>query len=263
MIEMKISMQKPLTQKDIVDGLKKLGLERGAVVEVHSSLSSLGPVEGGAATVINALTDVVGEEGAIVMSAYLVTPPLPLTEEEKAKGIIAKVRLLDEKADCKTGMGVIADTFCKWPNTCMGQGEHRVCAWGHNAHLHSQGYAYLLSIDGWVLLLGVDINRCSSMHTAEDKVEWPKEINEHFRLPEEIQRLYPDTEWYVQYNDPRKPLPENAWGKVQIEAERRALIKRGRIGKAECLLFKGKPVVDLYEEALRTDPFTLFGIGKE
>jgi len=257
-------MQKPLTQKDIVNDLTRLGLERGAAVEVHSSLSSLGYVEGGASTVVRALMDVVGEEGAIVMSAYLVTPPLPLTAEEKAKGIIAKVRFLDEGTDCKTGMGIIADTFCKWPNTCMGKGEHRVCAWGHNAKLHSQGYEYLLSIAGWVLLIGVDINRCSSMHTAEDKVELPEEImEERLRLPEEIQRLYPNTDWYVEYNDPHKPLPENAWGKIQIEAERRGLIKRGRIGKAECMLFKGKPVVDIYEEFLRTDPFKLFGVEKE
>ncbi len=256
-------MQKPLTQKNIADDLKRLGLERGAAVEVHSSLSSIGIVEGGASTVISALMDVVGEHGAIVMSAYLVTPPLSLTEAEKVQGITAKVRFLDENADCKTGMGIIADTFRRWLNTCLGKGIHRVCAWGHNAQLHSQGYDYLLSIDGWVLLMGVDIGRCSSMHTVEDKVEWPQEIIEYFRLPEEIQLQYPDTEWYIEYHDANKPLPENAWGKVVVEAERRGLIKRGHIGKAECMLFKGKPVVDIYEEFLRTDPFKLFGVGKE
>ena len=255
-------MQQSLTQKDIVDDLKRLGLERGVAVEVHSSLSRMGFVEGGALTVINALMDIVGEDGAIVMSAYLVTPLLPLTEEEKSTGIIAKVRMLDENATCKTGMGVIVDTFCKLPNTYLGKGIHRVCAWGRNAKLHSQGYEYLLSINGWVLLIGVDIHRCSCMHTAEDKVEWPKEILEHFQLPEEIQRQYPKTDWYVEYNDPHKPLPVDAWGKVQIEAERRGLIRRGYVRKAACMLFKAKPVVDIYEEFLRTNPFELFGVKK-
>jgi len=253
-------MHKPLTQKDIVDDLERLGLEHGAAVEVHSSLSSMGLVEGGALTVINALMDVVSEDGAIVMSAYLVTPALPLTKEEKRKGIIAKVRHLDENANCKTGMGVIVDTFCKCPNTYLGKGIHRVCAWGQNAKLHSQGYDYLLSIDGWVLLIGVDIHRCSCMHTAENKVKMPKKIVEHFELPEEILRQYPKTDWYIEYHDPNKPLLEDAWGKVQMEAERRGLIKRGRVGKAECMLFKGKPVVNIYEEFLRTVPFKLFGI---
>jgi aminoglycoside 3-N-acetyltransferase len=255
-------MQKSLTQKDIVDGLKRLGLERGTAVEVHSSLSSMGFVEGGASTIINALMQVVGEDGAIVMSAYLVTPLLPLTEEERGKGITAKVRKLDENANCKTGMGVIVDTFCKLSNTHLGKGINRVCAWGHNATLHSQGYEYLLSIDGWVLLIGVDIHRCSCMHTAEDKVEWPEDILEHFELPEEIQRQYPKNDWYVEYQDPNKPLPEDAWGKVQMEAERRGLIRQDYIGDAKCMLFKAKPVVDIYEEFLRTDPFALFGIEK-
>jgi aminoglycoside 3-N-acetyltransferase len=100
------------------------------------------------------------------------------------------------------------------------------------------------------------------MHTAENKVEMPKELMEHFELPEEIQRQYPKTDWYVEYNDPHKPLPEDAWGKVQIEAERRGLIRRGYIGNAECMLFKGKPVVDIYQDFLRQDPFELFGIRK-
>jgi aminoglycoside 3-N-acetyltransferase len=255
-------MQKALTQKDIIDDLKRLGLGRGAAVEVHSSLSSMGFVEGGASTVINALMDVVGEAGAIVMSAYLVTPLISLTEEDKMKGITAKVQMLDENANCKTGMGVIVDTFCKLPTTYLGKGIHRLCAWGHHAQLHSQGYEHLLSIDGWVLLIGVDIHRCSCMHTAEAKVHWPKEILAYFELPEEIQRQYPRTDWYVEYRDPQKPLLEDAWGKVQIEAECRGLIRRGHIGKAECMLFKAKPVVDVYEEFLRTDPFVLYGIEK-
>jgi aminoglycoside N3'-acetyltransferase len=256
-------MEKPFTQKDIVDDLKRLGLVRGVAVEVHSSLSSMGAIEGGAPAVINALMEVVGEEGAIVMSAYLVTPPLPLTEEEKKKGIIAKVRLLDENEDCKTGMGIIVDTFCKYPNTHLGKGEHRVCAWGRDAELHTRGYEYLLSVDGWVLLIGVDINRCSCMHTAEDKVGLPEELIAHFQLPEEIQRQYPKDEWYVQYSDPQKPLPVDAWGKVQLEADTRGLIRKGTIGKAECMLFKGRSVVDIYEVYLRTDPFELFGVGKK
>ena len=256
-------MQTALTENEIIDDLHRLGLERGAVLEVHSSMRRMGFVEGGASAVINALMKVVGEEGAIVMPAYLVTPLLPLTEEEKRKGLTAKVHKLEENADFKTGMGIIVDTFRKWPDTFLGKGINRVCAWGHNASLHSQGYEYLLSLNGWVLLIGVDIHRCSCMHTAEDKVALPEKILEQrYQLPEEIQRQYPKKDWYVEYSEPQKPAPEDAWGKVQVEAERRGLIKRGYIGKAESLLFRGKPVVDIYEEFLRTDPYKLFGVEK-
>ncbi len=54
-----------LTQANIESGLRALGLSAGDVIEVHSSLSSFGWVEGGAETVVNALMSVVGKQGAI------------------------------------------------------------------------------------------------------------------------------------------------------------------------------------------------------
>jgi aminoglycoside 3-N-acetyltransferase len=45
-------MHNVVTQEEIKQGLRKLGLRRGDVVGVHSSLSSFGYVEGGADAVI-------------------------------------------------------------------------------------------------------------------------------------------------------------------------------------------------------------------
>ena len=86
----------PLTQKDIEVGLR-LVLGRGDAVEVHSSLSSFGWVEGGAPAVVDALMNVVGENGALVMSAYPVSLPLPPTEQEKGRGILGKVRIFGDE----------------------------------------------------------------------------------------------------------------------------------------------------------------------
>ena len=115
-----------VTQQDIEYGLQKLGLGRGDAVEVHSSLSSFGYVQGGASTVVDALMNVVGKDGALVMSAYPVSRALPLTEEEKARGIIWKVRFLKDDFEEKTGMGVIADEFRRRPETLLGKNLHRV-----------------------------------------------------------------------------------------------------------------------------------------
>jgi aminoglycoside 3-N-acetyltransferase len=248
-----------LTQKHIEDGLQQLGLSKGGVAEVHSSLSSLGWVEGGAPTVVDALMNVVGEQGTLVMSAYPVSLPLPLTEEEKARGILAKVRIFGENYAGKTGMGAIADEFRCRPGMLLGTGIHRVCAWGRDAARHSQeGYKHLIDIDGWVLCLGVDIHRCSSMHLAESKIGIPTAITKCFEVLKDIRRDYPDDVWYIQYGD----TPDDAWGKVQNEAERRGLIKKSHIGRAKCMLFKARAVVGIYEQALRTDPFGLFGVEK-
>ena len=50
-------MKKTISKSDITQGLRCLGLQDGMGVEVHSSLSSFGFVDGGDDTVIEALSD--------------------------------------------------------------------------------------------------------------------------------------------------------------------------------------------------------------
>jgi aminoglycoside 3-N-acetyltransferase len=245
----------PIARAEIESGLRQLGLGRGDAVEVHSSLSSLGWVQGGAATLIEALMDVVGEQGALVMSAYPVSPALPLADEERARGIVWKVRILEEDSDEKTGLGVVSDTFRRWPGVVCRPGLFRMCAWGRDACLHNKSYQHLLDVNGWALLIGVDIHRCSSLHLAE-RVPVPAEIADCFRIPEDILRDYPEDRWAIGYGG----TPGNPWQAVWEEAERRGLIHKGRIGLAECALFKARTLVTLYEELRRTDPYGIFGL---
>jgi len=154
-------------------------------------------------------------------------------------------------------MGLIADEFRRRPGTVLGRGIHRVCAWGREAEIHSRGYGHLLAVDGFVLLLGVGIDRCSSMHLAE-KAGLPAAITECFSVPAEIRREYP-ADIHLAYGR----TPEDGWGKVLAAAKRRGLVRTQRIGRAECMLFKAREVVGIYEAALRTDPLGLFGVGRK
>ena len=52
---------------ELIEGLKKIGIREGMNLEVHSSLSSFGFVDGGADTVIDALMECVTEQGSIFM----------------------------------------------------------------------------------------------------------------------------------------------------------------------------------------------------
>ena len=58
-----------VTKEMLKNALTQLGVEKGMVLEVHSSLSSFGEIEGGAETVINTLKEIVTEEGSIFMPA--------------------------------------------------------------------------------------------------------------------------------------------------------------------------------------------------
>ena len=248
-----------LTRAEIEAGFRNLGLKEGETVEVHSSLRSLGNVQGGAATVVDALMSVVGESGALVMSNYPLTPPIPLTSEEKSKGIGWKLRILSEGSDERTVTGAISDEFRFRADVVCGSGIHRVCAWGPDADLHAKGYRHLLEVDGLVLLLGVDIDRCSSMHLA-DGVKVTRQARKRMnalwpdsgcKITDEVRREYP-SDIII---GPREGTSGNPWENARQEAERRGLIRRGKVGRADCLLFRARDLVGLIEEVRKSGPF--------
>ena len=65
------STQLPNTIKTITNDLRKLGLEKGMTVIVHSSLSSIGWVSGGAVAVVEALMEVITEEERLLCQLSL------------------------------------------------------------------------------------------------------------------------------------------------------------------------------------------------
>lgn len=90
----------------------------------------MGRVDGGVPAVVDALMETVGPGGTIIMSAYPISPFIPLTEEEKQRGIKYKLRKLDPKSTEKTGMGAISDEFRNREGVCLGTDFHRVATWG-------------------------------------------------------------------------------------------------------------------------------------
>lgn len=59
-----------VTKEDIVAGLRQIGVAPGDLLQVHSSLSAFGYVEGGADTVVEALLEAVGPDGTVMMPTF-------------------------------------------------------------------------------------------------------------------------------------------------------------------------------------------------
>ena len=122
-----------LNKQDLINGFCKAGINKWDEIEVHSSLSSFGYVDGGAETVISALKEAVGDNGSIFMPALRLSPELPLTEEDKKAGITSKIKILPENRT-HSAMGIIADTFRMMPDTVTGDWIFAVSGWGRNAN---------------------------------------------------------------------------------------------------------------------------------
>ena len=122
-----------LNKQDLINGFCKAGINKRDEIEVHSSLSSFGYVDGGAENVISALKEAVGDNGSIFMPALRLSPELSLTEEDKKAGITSKIKILPENRT-HSAMGIIADTFRMMPDTVTGDGIFAVSGWGRNVN---------------------------------------------------------------------------------------------------------------------------------
>lgn len=243
-----------MNKAELVEALKKAGLQEGMEIEVHSSLSSFGYVEGGAETVIEALMECVGKNGSIFMPALRLGPALELTEEDRKMGIAVKIKVLPEDAQ-KTDMGMIADTFRRRGDVITGRGIIRTSGWGkHAEQAEKGGLDYVIHHGGKALLLGVDIYKLTAMHYMEDIL--PKEIKDIFAPTQEISRRYPPHEWFVEAGEP----PVKPWYTIQDMAYQKGVIQDGYIGKCKYMFFDIWDVVSMYRKELETNPLRLYGL---
>lgn len=182
----------PITHGRIVEDLHCLGVSIGDTLIVHSSLSALGFVIGGAQTVIDALLESIGPIGTLTMPghngalsepSYWKNPPIP---RDWWPIVRATMPAFDLHLTPLREMGAIAEAFQRL------LGVHRSnhprishLAYGPlagtitDAHSLADGFgeqsplARLYECDAKVLLLGVPHANNTSLHLAEHRATWP------------------------------------------------------------------------------------------
>ena len=169
MSEQPAAPQTPVTRADIAAGLRAVGLTHGSVVLMHSSLSSMGHVEGGADAVVDALLDVVGPHG-------LASVPTHTWGIVNARQPVFHVRL------SPSHVGRITEAFRHRPEALRSRHPtHSVAATGRRAadyvagHEHSNTpagratpYGRLCAWGGQVLMLGVTLSSWTLVHAFEE-----------------------------------------------------------------------------------------------
>ncbi len=243
-----------VTKKEFKDALIKLGIKKGMTLEVHSSLSSFGRLEGGAETVIDTLKEIVTSEGSIFMPALRLSKEIPLTEEDKKLGLTVKIKILPPEAE-RTAMGIIADTFKRMPGTFCGPDFISTAGWGkHGEEAVKGGLDYAIHNGGKALLLGVDIYKLTAMHYVEGYT--PDDIKSAFASSEKVNKIYQPNEWFTECGHP----PVKAWYTIQKMAYEKGLIKETMIGNCKTMFFNIWDVVSIYENELKNNPYKLWGM---
>lgn len=184
--------RKIVLKQDILDALKKAGVSKGQTIMVHTSLSSLGFVCGGAQIIIEALLESVGADGTIMMPTQSwknldPTAGVHWEEPEEWWQIIRDNWPAYNKDITPTNtMGAVAEMFRKWPKTLRSDHPARsVAANGKYAqylttehdlsNIFGEGspIGKLYELDGYVLLIGVGYDKNTSLHLADARAEYP------------------------------------------------------------------------------------------
>ncbi|WP_078550171.1 aminoglycoside N(3)-acetyltransferase [Litchfieldia alkalitelluris] len=254
-------LKTPNTRSSLSTDFKNIGLKKGMVVIVHSSLNSLGWVCGGPVAVIQALKDVVGEEGTIVMPTQTGensdpsvwgNPPVP---EEWWPTIREEMPPFDPDVTPTREMGRIVETFRTHPNVKRSlHPAYSFAAWGaHSDYIlseqpleagfgHQSPLAKIYELDGHVLLIGVDHDSNTSLHFAEHAVRDRRKVQKGAAILEDGQRVWKTYE-EIEYN-------ADVFAELGSEFEKVHSFKSVIIGKAECKLMSQRKLIDFGREWL-------------
>ncbi|UFU00391.1 AAC(3) family N-acetyltransferase [Radiobacillus kanasensis] len=252
---------RPRTRHSLKADLDALGVQKGMTVIVHSSLSSLGWVNGGEVAVIQALQDVITDEGTIVMPAQTPTlsdpaewgnPPVP---EDWWDEIKETMPAYEEGYTPTYGMGKIVEAFRSFPSVKRSSHPmYSFLAWGKNRdtilanHSLENGLGEesplkkLYDMEASVLLIGVGYDSNTSFHLAEYRIQNQQLVPKGSPMMENGMRVwknYMDIEF-------REELFEDLGNDFENELP----VKKGYIGSGLTKLFSVREAVDYAAEWL-------------
>jgi aminoglycoside 3-N-acetyltransferase len=240
------------TEKNLLIQLEKMNIDQKGTIIVHSSMKKIGKVEGGADTVLDALSKFM-KDGLLVFPTH--------TWEYVNKD---NPRFYVESSP--SHIGVLTEEFRKRPNVIRSlHPTHSVAALGKDAESYTDGnenfdtpcargssWGKLLDRQARILLVGVDLKRNTFIHGIEEWMDIPGRVTEgHEELftvladGSEISipsRRHYGLDWSAHY-----------WKVEELLAEKGA-IEYGKLGDATVLICDTVKLTDYITKMLKINP---------
>jgi len=253
----------PVTRLSLEKDLSALGVERGMTVLVHSSLSALGWVCGGAVALVLALEEVIRPYGNLVMPTHSGDlsdpsgwrhPPVP---ESWWYVIRETMPAFDPELTPSRGMGIIPEIFRTQEDVVRSRHPQvSFAAWGENCveicQDHSLAYslgeesplARVYDKNGYILFLGTGFDTNTSFHLSEVRANYPSKKKVMCGSP----LMMDGHRKWISYEDIDYDSSDFAEIGKDFEKKYKSRIREGRVGYARALLFSQRLAVDFATE---------------
>jgi aminoglycoside 3-N-acetyltransferase len=223
------------TKQSLQSDLAAMGIVPEDTLLVHSSMKSIGPVEGGADTVLDAFMEYLGPRGLFVM------PTLTYA------AVNADHPRFDVRAT-PTTCGILPQLF--WQRTGVVRSlhpTHSVAAYGHDARAFTAGHEHsdtpapkgspwwrLLERHAKILFIGTPGVSCNTFCHGVD--EWTGHTEMVNPVPQQLEIVDYDGN-VLPYSLHRHCVPRNAfYGTLEDEFRRNGTLADGHLGDARCWL---------------------------
>ena len=255
------------TQPDVIHTISSLteefvaaGLQQGMTVLVHSSMKQIGGwVVGGAEAVLYALLDAIGDDGTLMMPTHTTdntdpsrwqNPPIPEAWWQITRDNMPPYH---PATSITRQMGILPEQFRRWDGVLRSnhpigsfaaKGKYaKALTSNHDlAEMFGDGspISALYDLDGYVMLLGVPYDNCTSLHLAEYRADFlgKEMISEGCAMLVDGERQWVRFEMLALETDDFDHI-----GALYEQANPDA-VRYGTVGKATTRLFKVRPLVD-------------------
>ncbi|MEM2087578.1 MAG: AAC(3) family N-acetyltransferase [Thermoproteota archaeon] len=247
------------TKEEIVRDLVKMGVEKGDVILVHSSLSSIGYVRGGAETMIYALLESIGEEGTVVVPT--ITGQIFDSPEYPPS--------FSKDKPCWTG--IVSETFRKRKEAYRSRHPtHSVAAIGKDARKIIEGhedaktpcgkgtpYLKIPEFNGKILFIGATLETNTTFHSVEELAK----LYYHIQPEPSICKIDMDgkqveKKYFLHaYGTPR------AFDEKERELVEHSIARTGYVGRARSILVDAKKMIEF--TLGKTDEDRLYFVKKD
>ncbi len=237
------------SKQDLVADFKKIGLRAGDLVCVHSSYKSIGPVDGGANTVIDALIETVGPKGTLMFPAftfYLLEQDAPVFDFEKSPSCVGFLSELFRTEYAEQRSVHVSHSY-----SVRGPLTKELCA--HSEDITPCDAATplgkLLAMGGKILMIGCSYNCLTAVHVIEETNHVP-----YVRF-----KAMPGAT--IMQNGKSRPLASKAvypfsyeFTRLEQPLKQAGGVKEDKIGNAASLLINGTILVQTGTNLIKENP---------